>query len=152
MLSQLQCSISHKNLLILLHFYWFLSYSNSHFNSPIPRFWLVCDYESAKQSHYWTWLLFLHINNMNWCTLRGVWNTRENNWPFLKGFFDCASWWASWNAPFFMKDACFAASVLLFDSSVTWLLFLHIKPLWIDVHCIQFYKNMRFDECSKEIR
>jgi len=39
-------------MLILLHFYWFLSYSNSHFNSPIPRFWLVCDYESAKQSHY----------------------------------------------------------------------------------------------------
>ena len=56
---------------------------------------------------------------MNWCTLIDTWVTRLNNWPFLKRFFDCASWWANCNAPFLVKDAYFAAFVLLFDSSMT---------------------------------
>ena len=72
-------------------------------------FRLVCDLIAC----------YAYKTNMNWYKLTDAWVTRVNNWPFLKGFFDCASWWASWNAPFLVKDDYFAAFVLLFDSSMT---------------------------------
>ena len=54
--------------------------------------------------------------DVNWEVLGcwGVWVTRENNWPFLKGFFDYASWWASWNAPLFHERSLFCCFCIAF--------------------------------------